>query len=82
MTGKAIREVRKTLGYSQKTFAIVLGYKRGQTISEIENGSLEASQAAMIILSNLKLLVRLEEVLVGVEEVLIRIEKQLNDGQS
>ena len=71
MTGKEIREVRKALGYSQKTFAVLLGYKRGQTISEIENENLEASQAAMIILSNLKLLTRIGVVLDRVEKLLI-----------
>lgn len=79
MTGKEIRAVRKTLGYSQKTFAILLGYKRGQTISEIENGSLEASQAAMIILANLKLLLRIGDVLVRVEK---QLGFQITDDQS
>jgi DNA-binding transcriptional regulator YiaG len=72
VTGKEVKAVRKALGFSQRVFAIVLGYKRGQTISEIENGSLEASRAAMIIVAILKLLLR-------IEAVLVRIEKQLND---
>ena len=54
MTPKEIRDLRRSLGMTQVTFAPELGFARAQTVSELERGTKKPTKQTLIILSYLR----------------------------
>ena len=52
-TPERIRALRKAMGLTQPQFAEQLGYERFRTVTELENGTIQPTRQAQIILDML-----------------------------